>query len=318
MSTYTLNGGLGAAVPFPGVWCVDFEFNGGPGERPRPVCMVAKEWRSGREVRLWRDKLLALRKAPFDTGPDSLLVAYFASAELGCFAELGWPMPRNVLDLFVEHRVETNGLSLPKGRGLLASLAYHGLAHIDAGEKEKMRRLIMDNQSWSGTEKRAILDYCASDVEALIALLPQMAPVIDWPRALIRGRYMAAVARMEAAGVPIDLDRYERLAESWEPLKARLIAEVDQAYGVHDGITFKADRFAAWLARRGIPWPRLDSGGARPRWRHLWRHVQALSRAGPAARAAVHARRDAAVRAHHRCRRPEPLHAVALPLDDRP
>ena len=31
-----------------------------------------------------------------------------------------------------------------------------------------------------------------------------MGPDIDLPRALIRGRYMAAVARMEWAGVPID------------------------------------------------------------------------------------------------------------------
>ena len=34
----------------------------------------------------------------------------------------------------------------------------------------------------------------------------------------------------------------------------------DSAYGVFDGRTFKADRFAAWLAESGIPWPRLASG----------------------------------------------------------
>ena len=35
---------------------------------------------------------------------------------------------------------------------------------------------------------------------------------------------------------------------------------VDSKYGVYDGRTFKADRFAAWLASTDIPWPRLDSG----------------------------------------------------------
>ena len=32
------------------------------------------------------------------------------------------------------------------------------------------------------------------------------------------------------------------------------------SYGVFDGRTFKADRFATWLERAGIPWPRLQSG----------------------------------------------------------
>ncbi len=42
-----------------------------------------------------------------------------------------------------------------------------------------------------------------------------------------------------------------------------LIARVDEAYGVYDGRTFKADRFAALLARRNIPWPVLESGALR-------------------------------------------------------
>ena len=51
----------------------------------------------------------------------------------------------------------------------------------------------------------AILDYCESDVVALARLLPRMLPHIDLPRALLRGRYMAAAAAMEHAGVPIDV-----------------------------------------------------------------------------------------------------------------
>src|ERR1700761_9090277 len=68
---------LGGAVNpagFREVWAVDFEFNGADGERPRPVCMAARERGSGREIRLWRDELLKLCRAPFDTGPDSLFV----------------------------------------------------------------------------------------------------------------------------------------------------------------------------------------------------------------------------------------------------
>jgi hypothetical protein len=105
------------------VWACDFEFNGADGERPRPVCMVAREARSGKEIRLWRDDLVKLRAAPFDTGPNALFIAYFASAELGCFLALGWPPPVNVVDLFAEHRVATNGQALVYGNSLLGALA---------------------------------------------------------------------------------------------------------------------------------------------------------------------------------------------------
>ena len=46
----------------------------------------------------------------------------------------------------------------------------------------------------------------------------------------------------------------------WNAIQGRLIASIDRAYGIYDGRTFKTDRFAAWLAARGIPWPGLPSG----------------------------------------------------------
>lgn len=247
-------------IPFREVWCVDFEFRSCPGERPWPVCMVARELHTGREFWLWRSELLALRSAPFSVGADALFVAYFVSAELGCFLELGWSQPANIVDLYVEHRCETNGLPSPCGDGLMGALSLRGLAHIDPGEKETMRRLVLDSITWSDTEQVAILNYCASDVMALIALLPRMAPTIDWPRALLRGRYMSAVARMERAGVPIDAAMHQRMVGSWERIKYQLVRDVDADFGVFDGLTFKSDRFVAYLQTAGIDWPRFSSG----------------------------------------------------------
>ena len=37
--------------------CSTFEFSAPPGERPDPVCLVAREFRSGRTLRLWQDDL---------------------------------------------------------------------------------------------------------------------------------------------------------------------------------------------------------------------------------------------------------------------
>src|SRR5262249_49023979 len=48
-----------------------------------------------------------------------------------------------------------------------------------------------------------------SDVIALARLLPAMLPGIDLPRALLRGRYMAAATTMEFNGVPIEVPTLE-------------------------------------------------------------------------------------------------------------
>lgn len=81
----------------------------------------------------------------------------------------------------------------------------------------------------------ALLNYCQSDVDALAKLLPAMVHrnEIDLPRALLRGRYMAATARMEWAGVPIDADTLCRLRAEWAGIKSRLTAAVDRRYGVY-------------------------------------------------------------------------------------
>jgi hypothetical protein len=87
-----------------------------------------------------------------------------------------------------------------------------------------------------------------------------MEPELDIQRAMLRGRYMTAAARIEHTGVPIDRVALEALRSNWSLLKERLIDRIDRDYGVYDGGTFKTERFARWLASRNIPWPRLATG----------------------------------------------------------
>jgi len=169
-------------------------------------------------------------------------------------------MPERILDLFCEFSARTNGLDTPGGKGLLGALAYFGLDSIGAVEKDEMRELVLKGGPWSETERTAILDYCESDVIALERLLPAMVPEIDLPRALLRGRYMAAAAAMEHAGTPIDVPMLELFRQRWTDIQDQLIAEIDADYDVFDGRTFKADRFATWLVKHNIPWPLLESG----------------------------------------------------------
>jgi DNA polymerase I len=109
-------------------------------------------------------------------------------------------------------------------------------------------------------ERELLLAYCESDVESLARLLPAMLPEIDLPRAVNRGRFMGAVAKIEYAGVPIDVETLGRLRGEWGAIQDRLVAEIDTHYGVFDHGSFRADRWAGWLIRRGIAWPRLESG----------------------------------------------------------
>lgn len=248
---------------FRSIWAADFEFRALDGEPPEVVCLVARNLVTGQEIRLWGEEL-ARPLPPYDIGPDSLFIAYYASAEMGCHLSLGWPMPVNVLDLYAEFRLLTNGKVLSCGNGLLGALAHFGLDGIDALEKQEMRDMVLRGGEYSPEEQEAILDYCASDVSALERLFPMLAPsLMESPQleqALLRGGYTKAVAWMERLGIPIDVGMLADLRCHFEALKDRLIAEVDAGYGVYDGRSFRQKQFADYLVRQGIPWPTTATG----------------------------------------------------------
>ena len=95
-----------------------------------------------------------------------------------------------------------------------------------------MRQLAMRGGPYTDAERRALLAYCQSDVDALVRLLDAMAPSIDLPRALLRGRYMGAAARIEWTGIPLDREALAQIRNNWARIKSRLIREIDREYGV--------------------------------------------------------------------------------------
>lgn len=253
---------------FTEIWLVDAEFTQPPGERVQDVhCLVAKEYRSGRTQRFETEDLRRLKQAPFLRDRSSLMVTYFASAEVHCFASLGWPFPPYLLDLFTEFRVFTNGRRLyatkaeqeTYGNTLLGALRHFQLGHIDAGEKATMRKLAMRGGPFSKEEREALLAYCESDVEALFALLPKMEPLLDLPRALVRGHYMRASAMMEFHGIPLDMRALTTLREHWDNIQEALVARLDTG-SIYVGRSFRADRWIRWTQEHGICWPTLESG----------------------------------------------------------
>ena len=175
-----------------------------------------------------------------------------------------WPLigglPSNILDLYTEFRNLTNGLPLPCGRGLIGALAYFGIDSIGALQKETMRDLILSGGPWGQEDRHAILDYCESDVKALALLLEKMGRKINLDKALLRGQYMAAAAKIEDHGIPIDTEHFELLKAHWELVKDQLIQRFGTHYGVFEDGHFRLALFKKYLILNDIPWPYLDSG----------------------------------------------------------
>jgi DNA polymerase I len=244
----------------------DFEFVAKPGERPDVVCLAWHEQPSGQTYRLWRDQLGPTPPYPIDD--QTLYVCFVANAELSCHLALGWPLPANVLDLSAEFRCITNGRTVPAGKGLLGALAYYRFNDVDSKRKDDLRKRIMKGWPFTNQERDEILLYCASDVEAMVRLLPKMLPEIELDVALHRGEFVAASARMEHRGVSIDMEIFAQLADkrAWSYVRDAMVPMIDAQYGVYskgsDGDWhFSMEKFEASLEREGIVgWPRTDTG----------------------------------------------------------
>ena len=254
-----------ASLPFRRVDAIDFEYCGADGEIPKIVCMVIQDLRSGEVNRYWRKDLLKMNTPPFETGEDVVLVSYFAPAEVQSMLALGWDIDVSVIDLFAEFRCQTNGNPNAGRKSLVGALQFYGLDPLIPEEKDSMRDLILSGGPWSKAQRSAILEYCEQDVVAVGPLLEAMLTRTSWSelqlnQALLRGRYMKAVGSMQHRGIPIDLDLLAKLNINWDTIKLKLIKKVDTQFGVYIEGSFKEALFEAYLAREGIPWPRLDSG----------------------------------------------------------
>jgi DNA polymerase-1 len=252
---------------FEEVVTLDFEFHGGvrnprsEGNRPFIVCLCARELRSGRQFRLWRDEILQLKTPPYRIDAKTLVVAFYASAELGCHLSLGWPLPANILDLFIEFRRLTNHSDEQQPpAGLLNALDHFHLDGIEAQSKEQWRGVVLRGGPWSAEERGGILDYCWSDIDALEKLLAVM-PIRNFGHSLVHGSYMRADAWMRHRGIPVDKPLYDDFATLWNELRQELINDLNSRYPFFEGASFRHKLLSGWVAAHGIRfWPLTPTG----------------------------------------------------------
>jgi hypothetical protein len=251
---------------FEEVVLVDFEFNNGErnprgeGNRPYVVCLCAHELRSGRKFRLWRDQLLDLKAPPYRIDSKTLFVAYYASAELCCHLSLGWELPVNILDLFIEFRRLTNHSGDPQPpAGLLDALDYFHLDGIEVQAKERWRDVVLRGGPWNAEERGGILDYCWSDIDALLRLL-EVIPIRNFGCSLVHGSYMRADAWMRHRGPPLD-PICNDLAAHWGELRRELIDDLNLRFPFFDGESLRLKLLERWLIARDIRfWPLTLTG----------------------------------------------------------
>jgi hypothetical protein len=270
--------------PFRRAISIDFEFRADPGCRPHIWCLAAKDLTTGKEIgRWWRNKLLTMREAPFPIDRDTVVMSYAISAEMACFLELGWRPPEYLLDLYAEFRWTTNGRKLVfKGKdvkklkkhksSMLAAAFIFGIPTMDTTHKEEMRQLAITRWEFTPAEQTELMDYNAEDVDITGKIFDALAPILDWPRALLRGRYGLAIARMERTGVPIDTSRWERLCDGWSGIKGQLIEALDAEYKVFRDGEVDDDLLYEYAKRENLlgVWP-MTAGG-----RHLRRDKEIM------------------------------------------
>ena len=142
----------------------------------------------------------------------------------------------------VEFRNSTDGMHALHVGGLAGALLRFGLPAM------------------AGLTTGTAPDQMRRRLAAVTGLFEVMRASLDLGRALLRGRYMGAVARIEAIGIPVDEEATDRLTRAWPAIQERVISLNNQGYGVYRGGRFDSAMFAGWLERRKIAWPLLDSG----------------------------------------------------------
>ena len=263
---------------------VDFEYEVAPGGLPNVLCMVAivldGNFQYVSTIRMWRGEFG--RAPPFDIGPDTLIVAYSAWAEMTCFKVLGWNFPTYIYDQHTAFLARTN-LLLPynpdeprkkQRKRLSDACRFYGIEGWQNIDKETISEAI-GNGTWRAQySSEDVIKYCEEDTSKEVQLLrrqlldprcPDITHLCYW------SDYSAkCIALIQARGMPIDVALWNLVQENKAAVIRALIRQFDPSQGspypiyTEDG-EFTYERSERWLAyaqSKGLLtcWPRLDSG----------------------------------------------------------
>jgi DNA polymerase family A len=267
---------------FSNIVVCDFEYEVADGELPVPLCMVAyvlnENLQHVRTIKVWRGEFR--NTPPFDTGPDTLFVAYSAWAEMTCFLVLGWKFPAHIFDQHTNYLAVSNVL-LPynpdevrkrQAKDLAAACRAYGLEGWERVDK-KVIAADIGNGLWRKYGQKFVFDYCEEDVKMSARLLVEQLrgrrhlPPVDVAHVLHWSNYSAkSTALIQARGKLIDMPLWHTVQENKAAVIHELLRRFDPSFGMDDPIFTPAGewsdtRFFRWLASIGVTaWPRTESG----------------------------------------------------------
>ena len=249
-----------------------------------------------RTIRWWRGDFGS--KPPFDIGPDAVIIAYSAWAELTCFLQLNWPFPEHVFDLHTAFLAVSNIMEpfdyddtkrRKKGKGLVDACRAYSIEGWARFDKAAIAKDIAAGD-WRKWGRETVFDYCEEDVRKTLELLRAMLRgserfgLVDVPRVLHWSNYSAkAIAKVQSRGMPIDMQSWNIVQENKALVVAELVRRFDPSQNTPFPIytpegEWSYERFEQWLVYVGArAWPRLPTGPARPRQRRLPPHVHGCS-----------------------------------------
>ena len=95
-----------------------------------------------------------------------------------------------------------------------------GIEHtVTRASKDSLYDTVLDHEIYNEEQLREIAEGNRADVLLEGRLLEFLAPTINVPTALYRGRYAKAVVDMEYRGIPISLPHLRELERQWQSLR---------------------------------------------------------------------------------------------------
>lgn len=241
------------------------------------VCFCYEDIFTGETWKFWEHDKPSCGKTHFDNSRN-LIVSYVATAEIGCMINLNHEVPNNIFDSFVEiKRLYLDRRERGKFSLLDTAQCYGILDKMTKDQKTDTRDLIINNTSYTPEQREIILDYCMEDVKLNSKVFLEIIRDIerknklkteeDYRRELwqcmFRGAAIAAVARIEKNGFPIDMNKLNLFNQYWNEVKDNIILKFNQDIDCFDGTVFNNKKFENLIiGKLGLTnWPRLFKSG---------------------------------------------------------
>jgi hypothetical protein len=203
--------------------------------------------------------------------PGALYITFNAAAEWICYLSLGWGLPRNCLDFYIEFKNEVSALKPPPQfrqpkfpdkwkSSLLDVTQWCGFPVRSIAEKKAMRDRIRRGHPFSAQERELILKYCRDDVIDTALVAKEMLPRLgNLPQVVFRAHFMRPTAKIHRAGIPTDVSTYSRLVQYREPLKVRIVSQFKgSALDIFEGIGMRYSKVEALVHSLDLEsvWPK--------------------------------------------------------------